>query len=122
MSRIRKAFNPFFLADVPFIYSFVDHDTLPLTPHCVVQDATAILNQAYDILSLTLQKNPTSSSCGPLSSSSSGHMVRIPMEKRVFMSVFVKEKIRLNRKNLNENYHIIRVRLNFPQIFFSVMC
>jgi hypothetical protein len=50
----------------------------------VVQDATAILNQAYDILSLTLQKNPTSSSCGPLSSSSSGHMVRIPVKKKLF--------------------------------------
>merc|ERR1719150_270933 len=36
-----------------------------------VQDATALLNQAHDVLSITLQKNPTS--YGPLSSSSSGH-------------------------------------------------
>jgi len=36
-----------------------------------VQDATALLNQAHDVLSITLQKNSTS--YGPLSSSSSGH-------------------------------------------------
>ena len=51
-----------------------------------VQDATALLNQAQDVLSLTLQKN--SQSYGPLSSSSSGHCMMTEEDKPGSLKAF----------------------------------